>query len=218
MIEKVERRRRKAERPREILQAALEVFSEHGFTATRLDDIANRAGVTKGTIYVYFESKEELFLATVKEQTEPVFQHLAALLEHPEGPAIEMLRRHLLFAAKHMIDDSRGCGITRIILTEGHRFPAVVDRWYVEVLGPALKAMGDILQYGVDRGEFRAAAIQNFPQFMMAPVVLCHIWQGLFEERRPLDIMNAIEASIDVFAKGLEIRTASDQIDKSSPS
>lgn len=207
MTEKVERRRRKAERPQEILKAALEVFSENGFAATRLDDIAIRAGVTKGTIYVYFESKEELFVATVKEQSEPVFLHLIGLLEKPEGSALEILRQHLLFAAKQMIEDPRGCGITRIILTEGHRFPAVVDRWYSEVLGPALKAMGDILQYGVDRGEFRPSAIQNFPQFMMAPVILCHIWQGLFGNRRTLDITNAIEASINVFARGLEIRT-----------
>jgi AcrR family transcriptional regulator len=213
MTEKFERRRRKAERPQEILKAALEVFSEKGFAATRLDDIAIRAGVTKGTIYVYFESKEELFVATVKEQSEPVFQHLIALLEHPDGSALEILRQHLLFAAKQVIEDPRGCGITRIILTEGHRFPAVVDRWYIEVLGPALKAMGDILQYGVDRGEFRPTAMQNFPQLVMAPVILCHIWQGLFGDRRALDIKNAIEASLDVFAKGLEIRTRSDQID-----
>ena len=198
------RRRRKAERPKEILQAALAIFSERGFAAARLDDVAARAGITKGTIYVYFESKEELFIATVKEQCGPVFAHLTALMKAPQGPALDILRRHLVFAAEHMVDDPRGRDIMRIMLAEGHRFPALTDAWYAEVLDPAIRTIGAIVRYGVDRGEFREAPIQAYPQFMMAPVILCNIWKSLFDERCQMDIHRLIDAALDVFAHGLK--------------
>ena len=207
---KLVRRRRKAERPREILQAALETFSAKGFAATRLDDVAARAGITKGTIYVYFGSKEELFIATLTEKTRPVFDHLAALLEDLRGSALEILRRHFDVVAQHMIEDPCGRDIIRILFAEGHRFPEVVDGWYVEVLGPALAGVGEIVGYGVRRGEFRPTAVEDFPQLVMAPIILCNMWQGLFGERRPLDIRRFFDAAFDLLATGLvgDLRSA----------
>jgi AcrR family transcriptional regulator len=197
------RRRRKAERPNEILHAALEVFSTHGFAATRLEDVAARAGITKGTIYVYFGSKEALFIAALKEKTGPVFEHLAGLMKDPQGSALEILRRHLAFAAEQMIEDPCGRDIVQILLAEGHRFPEVVDEWYAEVMAPALVAVGDILRYGVRRGEFRATSLEAFPQLIMAPIILLTTWKGLFGERRPLESRAFFDAAFDLLAKGL---------------
>ena len=203
VLEKAGRRRRKAERPTEILQAALEAFSATGFAATRLDDVAARAGITKGTIYVYFGSKEDLFIATLKEKTRPVFEHFRALASEPDTPAFDILRRHLAFVAEHMVEDPCGRDIMRILLAEGHRFPEVVERWYEEVMGPAIEALAGVVRQGVARGEFRASAATDFPQLVMAPVILCNSWQSLFGGTRPLDVRRFFEATIDLLAHGL---------------
>lgn len=197
------RRRRKAERPTLILQAALEEFSLNGFAAARLDDVAARAGITKGTIYVYFPSKEDLFMATLKEKTRPVFENLAALAADPEAQALDVLRDHLAFAAAHMVEDACGRDIVRILLAEGHRFPRIAERWYTEVMGPAIEAFGAVLRRGVARGEFRACAVEDFPQLIMAPLFLHHNWRMLFGETRPIDVHRYLDAAFDLLARGL---------------
>ena len=197
------RRRRKAERPTLILQAALEEFSLKGFAAARLDDVAARAGITKGTIYVYFPSKEDLFLATLKEKTRPVFENLASLAADPDGSAMDILRGHLAFAAGHMVEDPCGRDIFRILLVEGHRFPGMTERWYAEVMGPALEAFAAVLRRGVARGEFRPSIVEEFPQLLMAPLFLHHNWQMLFGAARPLDIHRYLDAAFDLLAHGL---------------
>lgn len=197
------RRRRKEQRPREILQAALECFAENGFEGTRLDDVARRAGITKGTIYVYFANKEQLFAATLRDKTAPVFDHLAGLMDNPQGPAIDILRDHLSFAADRMVDDPCGRDLMRILLAEGHRFPSLVDAWYEDALRPALAMVARIVAYGVERGEFRDTAIGGFPQLLMAPTILCTSWTALFGARHPLDLRGLFDAAIDLFATGL---------------
>ena len=197
------RRRRKAERPTEILQASLEEFSANGFAATRLEDVATRAGITKGTIYIYFGSKEDLFIATLKEKSRPMIDNLQALTRE-EGPsAFEILRRHLAFVAEQMVEDPCGRDILRILLAEGHRFPHVVDRWSNEVLEPILAAVGGVVRQGVESGEFRSSAAAEFPQLVMAPIILCNNWLALFGERRPLDVRGFFEATVDLLARGL---------------
>ncbi len=196
-------RRRKAERPQEILQAALEVFSEKGFAGARLDDVAARAGITKGTIYVYFPSKEDLFVATLKEKTRLPFENLAALSADATIPAIEVVRSHLAFVTEHMIEDLSGREILRILLAEGHRFPEVVDRWYAEAFGPALESVASVVQRGIANGEFRPSALDEFPQLLLAPIVVYSSWYSLFGDRRPLDVRAFFDAAIDLLAGGL---------------
>ena len=197
------RRRRKAERPTLILQAALEEFSSRGYAAARLDDVAARAGITKGTIYVYFPSKEDLFVATLREKTRPIFEHLATLAADPEGSALDVLHGHLAFAAAHMFQDPCGRDIFRILLAEGHRFPRISERWYAEVMGPAIETFGAILRRGVARGEFRASAVADFPQLIMAPLFLHHNWRMLFGDARSVDLGRYLDAAFDVLAHGL---------------
>ena len=197
------RRRRKAERPTLILQAALEEFSLKGFAAARLEDVAARAGITKGTIYVYFPSKEDLFMATLSEKARPLFENLASLAADPDGSAMDILRDHLAFAAGHMIEDPCGRDIFRILLVEGHRFPGMTDRWYTEVMGPALETFAAVLRRGVLRGEFRPSIVEDFPQLVMAPLFLYQNWQMLFGDAQPLDGHRYLDAAFDLLAHGL---------------
>ena len=197
------RRRRKAERPMLILQAALEEFSLNGYAATRLDDVAARAGITKGTIYVYFPSKEDLFVAMLKEKTRSVFENLATLASDADRSALDILRDHLAFVAGHIVDDPCGRDIFRILLAEGHRFPRITERWHAEVIGPATEAFGDILRRGIARGEFRPSVVVDFPQLIMAPVFLHHNWQMLFGDDRSPDAHRFLDAAFDLLAQGL---------------
>ena len=202
-MDKGVRRRLKAERPTTILQAALAEFSLNGFAAARLDDVAARAGITKGTIYVYFPSKEDLFVATLREKTRPVFDNLRHLSADPDNSALEVLRLHLAFVATHMVEDPCGRDIFRILLAEGHRFPSITERWFTEVMGPANEAFADVIGRGVARGEFRGGVVEGYPQLLMAPIFLYHNWQVLFGERRPLDPARFLEAAFDLLAHGL---------------
>ena len=203
MSDKGVRRRLKAERPTTILQAALEEFSLNGFAGARLDDVAARAGITKGTIYVYFPSKEDLFMATLKEKTRPVFENLQRLAAEPDGSALEVLRQHLAFVARHMVEDPCGRDIFRILIAEGHRFPSITERWFGEVMEPAIEAFAAIVRRGVARGEFQPGIAEQYPQLIMAPIFLYHNWEVLFGERRPLDPPRFLQSAFDLLANGL---------------
>ncbi len=197
------RRRRKAARPTEILQAALEEFSLKGFSAARLDDVAARAGITKGTIYVYFPSKEDLFVAMLKQKSQATTDNLKALTDDPKASAIDILKRHLAFVAEMMVVDPCGRNILRILLAEGERFPSVVDRWFAEVMEPALDALRAVLRRGVEQGEFRASAVADYPQLIMAPFIVCNSWLALAGSQRPIDIRRFFEEAVDLLANGL---------------
>ena len=197
------RQRRKAARPVEILQAALEEFSLNGFSATRLEDVAARAGVTKGTIYVYFPSKEDLFVAMLKDKSQAAVDNLKTLTDDPRASAIDILRRHLTFVGEYMVEDPGGRDILRILLSEGQRFPAVVERWFTEVMEPAMESLKAVLRRGIEQGEFRASAVESYPQLMMAPCLFCISWLALAGERRPADVGAFVDAAVDLLVQGL---------------
>lgn len=197
------RRRRKAERPAEILAAALDEFSARGFSAARLDDVARRAGVTKGTIYVYFPSKEDLFIATLKAKSQALTDNLAALTDDPDASAADILRRHMSFVAEVMVVDPCGRNILRILLAEGERFPAVVERWFAEVMDPALCAVRAVVERGIRQGEFRDGAVKDFPQLVIMPFIACNSWLALSGDKRPIDVRAFFEAAADLLGHGL---------------
>ena len=197
------RRRRKEARPSEILDAAFQEFAASGFAGTRLDDVASRAGITKGTIYLYFQNKEDLFVAALKEMMRPAFEHLESLTAEPSGPAITMLRAHLTFMANRMLDDPRQTEVFRMLIAEGPRFPEVVDRWHAEVLIPMRQAFEAVIAYGIARGEFRASAVGDLSLLLISPIMLAKSWLGLFGTRHPLDVHAFVETALRVFAHGL---------------
>lgn len=197
------RRRRKEARPSEILDAAFDVFATNGFAGTRLDDIAARAGITKGTIYLYFGGKEDLFVATLKAMTGPTLDNLTKLITEPRGPAVDILREHLAFAADLMVSDRRRRDVIRILMAEGARFPTLVDRWHADVVAPCLAAFQSVVDYGIARGEFRASAVGDVPRLLLAPIILANNWLLMFDERHPLDVRRFFDVALDVLVHGL---------------
>jgi AcrR family transcriptional regulator len=197
------RRRRKAERPGEILQAAFEEFSRQGYAGTTLDRVAERAGVTKGTIYVYFDNKEQLFIAMVREFTRPHLEQAAGALEDHTGSTADFLRDQLGIAYDRMVDDRYYREIMRVLIAEAARFPALADRFYKELQVPRIELLTRLIQRGVDRGEFRRSAVTQCPEVIVAPLTHANVWALMFGNRRRLDLKRYFQAHVDMVLRGL---------------
>ncbi|HTP92403.1 MAG TPA: TetR/AcrR family transcriptional regulator [Xanthobacteraceae bacterium] len=197
------RRRRKAERPGEILEAAFAEFSRNGYAATTLDQIAEHAGVTKGTIYVYFESKEHLFISMVREFTKTAQDTVAELFETHEGSTADLLRAQFSFIYQHIVEDKRRREVVRMLIAEAPRFPELADRYHEEILRPCLDMLRQAIQRGIDRGEIRNSAIVNSPQVVIAPIALVDLWMMMFDDRQPLDLKAYFDAHLDMVLNGL---------------
>jgi AcrR family transcriptional regulator len=197
------RRRRKAERPQEIVEAAFVEFSRNGYAATTLDEIAERAGVTKGTIYVYFESKEHLFISMVREFTKPTMEIVQGMFHTHEGSTADLLRAQFSFIYEHIVEDRRRREVVRMLIAEATRFPQLADRYHAEILRPCLDMLKQAIQRGVDRGEIRNCAIVEQPQVVIAPIALVDLWMMLFDTRQPLDLKAYFDAHLDLVLNGV---------------
>ena len=197
------RRRRKAERPQEILEAAFVEFSRNGYAMTTLDQIAERAGVTKGTIYVYFENKEHLFISMVREITKATLDTVHEMFETHEGSTAELLRAQFSFIYQHIVEDRRRREVLRMLIAEAPRFPELADRYHQEILRPCLDMLRQAIQRGMDRGEFRNSAIIDLPQIVIAPISLVDLWMMMFDDRQPLDMKAYFNAHLDLVLNGL---------------
>ena len=197
------RRRRKAERPQEILEAAFAEFSRRGYAKTTLDQIAERAGVTKGTIYVYFENKEHLFISMVREATKATLGVVQDMFERHEGSTAALLRAQFSFIYQHIVEDERRREVVRMLIAEAPRFPELGDRYYQEILRPCLDLLKQAIQRGVDRGEIRKSSIIKSPQVVIAPIALVDLWIMMFGDRQPLDLKAYFEAHLDLVLNGL---------------
>jgi AcrR family transcriptional regulator len=197
------RRRRKAERPQEILEAAFVEFSRNGYATTTLDRIAERAGVTKGTIYVYFENKEHLFISMVREITKATLDTVHEMFETHEGSTADLLRAQFSFIYQHIVEDRRRREVLRMLIAEAPRFPELADRYHQEILRPCLDMLRQAIQRGMNRGEFRNSAIIDLPQIVIAPIALVDLWMMMFDDRQPLDLKAYFNAHLDVVLNGL---------------
>ena len=197
------RRRRKAERPQEILEAAFVEFSRNGYAMTTLDQIAERAGVTKGTIYVYFENKEHLFISMVREVTKAALDTVHEMLETHEGSTADLLRAQFSFIYQHIVEDRRRREVLRMLIAEAPRFPELADRYHQEILRPCLDMLRQAIQRGMDRGEIRHSAIVDLPQVIIAPIALVDMWMMMFDDRQPLDMKAYFDAHLDLVLNGL---------------
>ena len=149
------RRRRKAERPQEILEAAFTEFSRNGYATTTLDQIAERAGVTKGTIYVYFDNKEHLFISMVRELMKVTLDAVQEMFERHEGSTADLLRAQFSFIYRNIVEDRRRREVVRMLIAEAPRFPALTDRYHEEIHRPCMELFKQTIQRGMDRGEIR---------------------------------------------------------------
>jgi AcrR family transcriptional regulator len=195
-------RAQQSEKRREaILAAALDEFSSCGFAAARLDDVARRAGVAKGTIYLHFRDKETLFQEIVRSELSPVVAALEAapLTDLPMRTVAERLVE--LFARE--IFATRRKDVIRLVLTEGPRFPAAAEFYYREVVERVMLVIRRLAQKAVDRGELPNDSLVRFPQLLAAPGIVAIIWSGLFDRWGKLDPEDFMLAYLDlVFGKG----------------
>ncbi|HEV7602982.1 MAG TPA: TetR/AcrR family transcriptional regulator [Bradyrhizobium sp.] len=187
---------RAAERREAIIAAGLEEFVARGFAATRLDDVAKRAGVAKGTIYLHFQDKEALFQELIRSAVAPVIDRLAAPAV-ADRSAREMFESFAEMVAHDVVATRRG-DILRLFITEGSRFPSLAEFYYREVVARGMAGMRALIQYGIARGEIREPALARFPQLMVAPAIAAVIWHGLFERLSPLDTAAMLRVHIDL--------------------
>ena len=202
---RVRNRRRKQERPEEILNAALTEFVTCGYGATRVDQVARRAGVAKGTIYLYFPSKEDLFKAVVRQSIAVRFQGLGTAASGYAGSAEEFLRgplRQLL--GGFLRSDARG--LVRIMVAEAHLFPDLAEFYYREVVLPALEAIRVVIARGEATGELRQIELARLPQVLLAPASLVIVWEALFSHFEALDREVLLDTYLDLLLDGMRAR------------
>ncbi len=170
------RERRKEARPGELLDAALDLFVEKGFAATRSEEVAVRAGVSKGTLFLYFPSKEELFKAVVRENIVGRVNEGLAELNAFEGSSAEMLR----FAMCEWwmrVGATKASGITKLVMSEARNFPEIAAFYEQEVMVPGRNLIRHILQRGMDSGEFRPLDLDMAVFTVIAPMVFLIMWK-----------------------------------------
>ena len=189
-----------AARREAILDAALDEFSAQGFAAARLDDIAMRAGVAKGTIYLYFADKERLFQELIRSRMGPLVGNLEAVFATglPVGVIIE---RAVDIFVREVYSTHRK-QIIRLVISEGPRFPAIAEFYYREVLVRALEALRAFLRSAYERGDLADDTLVRFPQLLAAPAIVTIIWNGLFDRFEPLDIREMMRAHFNALFSG----------------
>ena len=196
-------RRRKDARPGEIVAASLACFAERGFAATRLEDVARRAGVTKGTLYLYFPNKEELFKAVVRQAVVPNIVLGEALVAHSSEPAPVLLERLIARLQAAMV--APASAIPKIVIAEAGNFPDIARFYLEEVIERGLRLVRRVLKAGVARGEFRPMDVDGTAFCVVAPMVLGMLWRHSFarHERRPLDANALCRAHVQILLRSV---------------
>lgn len=178
--------RRKERRPEEIIEAAFEEFSEKGYSRTRLQDVATRAGVSKGLPYLYFRTKEELFKRVLKHLVKPRVERILEGLEASDGRFCDFLTGPFVEHATAFAH-SKMPRVLRLLVAEGPRHPDLLDYYTHEILEPTLDALRTRLRRAQQQGEINTHRLDEFPQLIVAPVLLGALWHMLFEPSMHLD-------------------------------
>ena len=195
-------RRRKEERPAEITQAAMETFAEHGYAAARVDDVAKRAGISKGLLYLYFKTKEELFKAVIRSVVVPRIDALKTAITDSDLSAEEFLRGPFLeFIQK--LPGSPARIVVRLLVAEGPKHPDLTAYYYDQVVSSGMDALRQLIDKGVKQGQFRQSRLDEFPQLLIAPVLVSIIWKTLFEKHHPLDTDKLLQTHIDLIVTAI---------------
>ena len=201
--------RRKEARPGEITQAAMQEFAEKGYAATRVDDVAKRAGVSKGLLYLYFKTKEELFKAVIKSFVTPRVTAFRSSVRETDLSAEAFLRGPFLDFAKS-IPKSPVRVLIRLLVSEGPKHPDLTAYYWDNVASRGLDALRQIVEKGVRDGEFRASALDEFPHLLVTPVVFSVLWSIIFESHQTLDTDRLLESHIDLLVNAIRNREAKD--------
>jgi TetR/AcrR family transcriptional regulator len=200
------RERRKQARPGELLEAALDLFVEKGFAATRSEEVAARAGVSKGTLFLYFPSKEELFKAVVRENVARPVNEGASELAGFAGPTGELLT-HMMQQWWARYGATKASGISKLIISEATNFPELARFYQDEVVTPGTELVRRVLQRGIDRGEFREVDMPNAIYAVMAPLIFLVMWKHSMapccDAANTIDPEKFIAQHADLMVRGL---------------
>ena len=172
--------RRKDARPGELAVAALELFVERGFAATRLDDVAKRAGVSKGTLYLYFDSKDDLFKAVVREGIVARIVEFEDRMRAYQGSSADLMRL-LIKTWWQKIGATKLAGITKLMMSEAGNFPELARFYHDEVIMRGMALITTAIKRGIDSGEFRPIEIEHTPHICAAPVLMLMLWRNSFD-------------------------------------
>lgn len=198
--------RRKAARPQEILDAAMGVFADKGFARTRMEDIAARAGVTKGTIYLYFENKDAVFKSIVRSSIGDQLGEVVAQVDAFKGPTADLLKIALQAIGQFVLMSDRVV-LPKIIVAEAGTFPELARFYRAEIIDRGLDTFCRIVERGMSRGEFRRTAPEHVARLCIAPILLSAFWRTTFAQfdEQPYDYQGLIDTHIDVLLRGIAV-------------
>jgi AcrR family transcriptional regulator len=202
--------RRKVSRPHELLCAALSLFIERGYAATRLDDVAARAGVSKGTLYLYFENKQELFKAVVREGIVPTIDEGEQLIDEYTGHSADLFREFMIGWWRN-IGESNLAGINKLVMAEAGNFPEMAAFYFEEVIVRRNALIERLLERGIARGEFRVVDVASMRTVLVAPILMLMGWRHAFGacSGETIDPKKYLDSFIDFALHGLLARDAS---------
>jgi len=196
--------RRKEARPQELLAAALDLFVERGFAATRLEDVAKRAGVSKGTLYLYFTNKEELFKAVVRDSIVPVIGDAEDIIASFDGHSADLLRS-VINNWWQRLGATKASGLAKLIMAEAGNFPDLACFYQKEVIVRSTRMIASMLERAVARGEFRPLDVTLVTQVLIAPMLMLQTWKHSVGpcEHSALDPLAFIDAFLEMALHGL---------------
>lgn len=199
--------RRKNARPQELLAAALDLFVERGYAATRLDDVAARAGVSKGTLYLYFTNKEDLFKAVIREHLVPVLGEAEQTIDQYEGHSRDLLRE-LILRWWERVGNTQLSGLMKLMMAESGNFPEVAQFYYDEIVLRGNAMIERALKRGMQRGELRKLDTEQVRHVIGAPVIMLMLWKHSFAlcESKPISPIAYLNTFIDLLFDGLLVR------------
>ena len=199
--------RRKEDRPAEITEAAMATFAEKGYAATRVEEVARRAGVSKGLLYLYFKTKEDLFKAVIRSFVSPRIDALIAEIENTEQSAEDFLRGPFTEFAK-FLPRSPARKLVRLLIAEGPKYPDLIAWYWENVVSKGLAAIRSIFEKGVANGEFKPSALTEFPQLLMSPLLMSLIWKELFEPHSSIDTDRLIDGHVDLLIHAIKVESS----------
>ncbi len=200
-----QRGQRRRDREAAIVAAAIEEFRTSGLANARLDDIATKAGVAKGTLYLYFDNKEELFKAAVRSLIHPMLEAVEQQVALFEGPTEELLRQAIRTMYLNVAEHASGCELMRLMIAEGYRMPDLAEFYRSEVAARGLATLRMIVWRGIAKGEFRQSPAAEFPHLLLAPCKLSMTWQLIFGKDHGLDLERYAEAHAEFVLAALRI-------------
>jgi TetR/AcrR family transcriptional regulator len=205
------RERRKEARPGELLDAALALFVEKGFAATKAEEVAARAGVSKGTLFLYFESKEDLFKEVIRKNITHLFPTWNEAFTQFTGSSADMLR-YAMTTWWENIGSTPASGIPKLVMSEAQNFPEIAAFYHEEVILPGHALIRKILARGIDKGEFRPLDLDHAVHTIVAPMIFLMMWKNSMgscaSNAQFLDPERFIQLQVDVLLHGIQTKDA----------